>query len=126
MNETFTLRTDASDTGVGAVLLQELDNELFPVSFASKKLLPRETKYFTIERECLALVWAVNKFYVYLYGKPFILEVDHYPLTYMNYAKHKNSRIMRWALCLQEFRFIIKAVKGKENYGADYLSRCGE
>ena len=58
----FILRTDASETGIGAVLLQEFEEEKFPVAFASKKPLARETQYSSIKRECLAVVWAVQKF----------------------------------------------------------------
>ena len=54
--KTFILRTDASDLGIGAVLMQSDGEEQFPVSFPSKKLLPRQLAYSTIERECLALV----------------------------------------------------------------------
>ena len=64
----FTLRTDASDKGLGAVLLQEHNGKLMPVSYASKKLAEREKKYSTIERECLAIVWAVRKFLIYVHG----------------------------------------------------------
>lgn len=65
----FILRTDASDTGVGAVLMQEDEGKKFPVAYASKKLLPREKNYSTIEKECLGVVWAVQKFEPYLYGR---------------------------------------------------------
>ncbi|PIK52140.1 hypothetical protein BSL78_10987 [Apostichopus japonicus] len=68
VNKQFVLRTDASDVGIGAVLLQEHEGELFPVAYASRKLLERERNYSVIERECLGLVWAVQKFHVYLYG----------------------------------------------------------
>ena len=61
VNAPFTLQTDASDTGVGAALLQEHPDGLFPVMYASKKLLPREQKYSVIERECLAIVFAYKK-----------------------------------------------------------------
>ena len=47
-----------------------------------------------IEKECLALVWAVQKFSRYLYGTPFIVETDHCPLKYLNEAKLKNTRLM--------------------------------
>ncbi|XP_068222203.1 uncharacterized protein [Palaemon carinicauda] len=56
LNNIFCFRTDASSTGLGAVLLQYIDGEPYPVAFASKKLLPRETRYAAIERECLAIV----------------------------------------------------------------------
>ena len=119
----FTLRTDASDTGLGAVLLQEHDGKLFPVSYASRKLLDRERNYSTIEKECLAIVWAVKKYLPYLYGVEFILQTDHQPLTYINRAKYENSRVMRWALYLQDYRMTVESIKGKDNVGADYMSR---
>ena len=119
----FILRTDASSTGIGAVLLQEHNDTKFPIAYASKKLLPREQRYSTIERECLAIVWAIGKFQSYLYGKPFILETDHQPLVYLQKAKVVNSRIMRWALALQPYRMRIEAIKGSQNVGADFLSR---
>ena len=119
----FMLQTDASSTGIGAILLQEFSENLFPVMYASRKLLPRETRYSTIERECLAIVWGVCKFQVYLYGKTFILQTDHRPLLYLQNCKIKNGRLMRWALQLQPFRFSIQAIKGSQNVGADFLSR---
>ena len=85
----FVLRTDASGTGVGAVLLQYHDNVHDPVAYASRKLLDRETRYSTIERELLAVVWAIQQFKYYLLGVTFILEVDHKPLVYLNKFKGK-------------------------------------
>ena len=117
------MRTDASDLGVGAVLLQVHEREKFPVAYASKKLLPREKAYSVMEKECLAIVWAVRKFEPYLYGRCFILETDHQPLMYLQRAKVANGRIMRWALALQPYRFKIEAIKGSDNVGADFLSR---
>ncbi|KAK3888653.1 hypothetical protein Pcinc_007378 [Petrolisthes cinctipes] len=55
------LKTDASNTGLGAVLLQEVDGVKRPVAFASRKLIPREQKFSTIEKEALAIVWAVPR-----------------------------------------------------------------
>ncbi|XP_065925002.1 uncharacterized protein [Magallana gigas] len=122
-NETFILRTDAADDGIGAVLLQMEDDEKLPVAYASRKLQPREKAYAIIEKECLAVVWGIQKFHQYLYGREFLLETDHQPLTYLNKAKTENSRLMRWALQLQPYRFRIIAIKGSDNVGADYLSR---
>nr|XP_034315954.1 uncharacterized protein LOC117685617 [Crassostrea gigas] len=122
-NEIFILRTDAADDGIGAVLLQMEDDEKLPVAYASRKLQPREKAYAVIEKECLAVVWGIQKFHQYLYGREFLLETDHQPLTYLNKAKTENSRLMRWALQLQPYRFRIIAIKGSENVGADYLSR---
>jgi len=63
----FVLQTDACNDGVSGILLQEEAGVKHPVAFASKKLLPRERNYSTIE-ECLAIVWAVEKFQNFLYG----------------------------------------------------------
>jgi len=124
LNQVFMLQTDASSIGIGAVLIQEDENGVkHPVAFASRKLLPRETRYSTIERECLAIVWGVTKFQEYLYGKEFILETDHRPLQFLGNAQFQNGRLMRWALALQPYRFVVRAIHGRENVGADFLSR---
>ena len=125
ISKPFILQTDASDGGIGAVLLQ-LEDEVgikLPVAYASRKLKSSECKYSTIEKECLGIVWAINKFQRYLYGREFLIETDHQPLTYLNKAKVINSRIMRWALSLQSYRYRVIAIRGKDNQGADYLSR---
>ncbi|XP_068238306.1 uncharacterized protein [Palaemon carinicauda] len=83
-------KTDASSTGLGAVLLQYIDGESYPVAFASKKLLPPETRYAAIERECLAIVWGIKKFEYYLMGRKFLLESDHKPLMYLETSKSIN------------------------------------
>jgi hypothetical protein len=94
----FVLRTDASNRGLGAVLLQEQDGLLHPVGFASRKLSAAESRYSTIEKECLAIVWGVGKFNTYLYGRSFILESDHCPLQFLQSLKPKNGRLTRWAM----------------------------
>ena len=122
-NKTFILQTDASDKGLGAILSQEFEDGKFPIAYASRKLLDRERNYSVIEKECLAIVWGIEKFHIYLYGAKFILETDHAPLTYLHSAKTLNPRIMRWALRLQPYHFRLRAVKGRENMGPDCLSR---
>ena len=95
LNQEFLLRTDASEKGLGAVLLQDVDGCKKPVAYASRKLLPREQRYAVVEKECLALVWGIQKFAPYLDGSKFVLEVDHKPLAYLNSAKELNPRLMR-------------------------------
>lgn len=107
----FVLRTDASDTCIGAVLMQEHDGVLHPVSYASRQLLPRERNYSTIERECLALVWAVEKFHIFLYGVQFVVQTDHQPLQYLAKAKHLNSRVLRYYKSTLFIFNISKALK---------------
>ena len=120
---TFILQTDASQNGAGAALLQEHDGTKHPVAYYSKKFSQRERSYSTIEKECLALIWGVRKFQIYLYGVEFVLETDHQPLVFLDSAKYTNGRIMRWSLFLQSYRFRIHAIKGTDNVVADYMSR---
>ena len=122
-HETFVLRTDASLHGLGAVLLQYQDECPHPVAYASRKLLDREKRYSTIERECLAIIFSISRFDFYLRGKEFILEVDHKPLLYLATFKGKNDRLLRWALALQTYKFRVVHIAGKDNLGADLLSR---
>ena len=123
LGKRFFLQYDASSVGVGAVLLQKHDGELFPVAYASKKLNKAQCGYSTIERECLALVFGFKKFNVYLYGREFTLQTDHQPLVYLNKCKQDNSRILRWSLYMQSYDYILEAIKGKFNVVADVLSR---
>ena len=91
----FLLRTDASEAGIGAVLLQEQGDYKLPFGYASKKLLDREKRYCVIGKVCYAIVWGVQKFKGYLYGREFVLKTDHRPLVYLNTAKVANARLMR-------------------------------
>ena len=92
--KTYFLRTDASNNGIGAVLMQRQEEKLFPICYASKKLSSAERNYSTIEKECLAIVWGIKRFYLCLYGVPFVLQTDHEPLKYMDSAKYTNARLM--------------------------------
>ncbi len=123
MSKPFLVQTDASDVGLGASLVQSHDGCRHPVTFASKLLLPRERNYAVVERECLAIVWALEKFQNFLFGREFILETDHAPLQYLRRAQYQNSRLMRWALTLEQYKFVVRYIKGSENVCADYLSR---
>ena len=76
MSKIFTLQADASGQGL-EVLLQECDGKEFPVRYASRTISKCEQGYATVEKERLAVVWRVQKFQKYLYGKEFVLETDH-------------------------------------------------
>ena len=123
VNSRFVLRCDASSRGVGGVLLQYRDGALRPVKYVSRKLLPRETRFSTIERECLAIIWTIGKLALYLSNSNFILQTDQRALQYLNSCRYKNSRITRWAILLQEFKFKVEHIPGTQNLIADYLSR---
>ncbi|KAL5506277.1 hypothetical protein EMCRGX_G007890 [Ephydatia muelleri] len=120
----FVLQTDASDWGVGAVLSQKDDDDNeHPVAYFSKKLLPRERRYSTIEKECLAIKLATHAFRVYLLGKPFTVQTDHHALEWLDRLKEDNARLTRWSLALQPYQFKVKYRPGKLNGNADALSR---
>lgn len=123
-DKVYTLRTDASDRGIGAVLMQDQGHGLQPVAYASRKLSETESRYATIEKECLAIVWAIRKFEPYLFGNSFVIETDHQPLQYLRKSRTENGRLMRWAIQLQQYQFVVKVIPGKDNVGADYLSRA--
>ncbi len=103
----FLLQTDASDRGLGAVLTQEIGGEERPVLYISQKLSKRETMYSTIEKECLAIRWAVLTLRYYLLGREFTLCSDHAPLQWLHRMKDTNARITRWYLALQPFKFKV-------------------
>ena len=90
----FILQTDASDYGVGAILSQRDNNgDDHPVAYYSKKLLPRETRYSIVEKECLAIQLAIHFFRVYLMGQPFMIQTDHRALQWLDYLKDSNPRL---------------------------------
>lgn len=120
----FFVQTDASQTGVGAVLCQKgPDDVLHPIVFLSKKLLPRECNLSTIEKECFGIVWALTKLRSYLWGQNFTLQTDHSPLCWLDRVKNSNQKLLRWSLALQDFDFVIQHIKGSDNIVADRLSR---
>ena len=120
----FVLCTDASGTGLGAVLSQ-LDDEgsEHPVYYCSRTLNPAERNYSTTKRECLAVKWACHLFRPYLLGRPFKLYTDHAALKWLFKMKDPESTLMRWILLLQEYDMTILSRPGTANANADALSR---
>lgn len=119
----FTVQTDASQQGIGAVLLQEEQGQLKPVVYISRKLLPREVNYSTVEKECLAVKWALDSLRYYLLGRKFRLETDHRALAWLGRMRDSNARITRWYLAMQPFDFEVLYRSGSQNCTADFLSR---
>ncbi len=104
----FLLQTDASNTGLGAVLSQIQEGEEHPVIYISRKLTPAERNYAAVEKEALAFKWAVLELRYYLLGRKFTLVTDHAPLQWMARAKDTNARVTRWFLVLQDFHFVVR------------------
>ena len=117
----FRIMTDASDVGIGAVLLQVQEDELVILEFASYKFKGVERRWSTREREAYAIVWAVDRFHSYVLAAPFIVYTDHENLRWMH--KCSNGKVQRWALKLQQYDMQIKHISGDQNVVADWLSR---
>src|SRR5271156_6467063 len=95
----------------------------FPVSYASRQLNSAEKNYTTIEREGLAMIYAVKKFRHYLLANKFIFFVDHQALLYLVNKPCATGRIIRWFVILLEFDFKVAVKKGIKHRRADHLSR---
>lgn len=119
-----TVMADASPVGLGAVLIQSDNNGPRVIAYGNKSLTDVEKRYCQTEKEALALVWAVEHFKMYLYGKEsFDLVTDHKPLEVIFGKRSKPcARIERWVLRLQTYNFKVIYKPGKTNI-ADCLSR---
>ena len=121
------LTTDASGTGVGAMLSQVQDGIEKPVYFVSRKLHPNETKFSSSELETLAVVWAVERLHQYVYGRTIEIRTDHSALREVLVGKRNNTtapaRITRWATRLLPYSFTVTYIKGCTNVVSDCLSR---
>jgi hypothetical protein len=125
-NKEFILSTDASNSGLGAVLSQNQKEGEKVIGYASRTLKPAEKNYATIEQECLAIVWGIEQFKPYLYGRKFTITSDHNPLVYLENVAPKSKRLTRWSLELAEYDKEIIYKKGSSNTNADALSRMFE
>ena len=111
----FVLQTDALGRGLGAVLSKQVRGVDRPELYIGRKLSERETRYSTVERECLAIRWAVGALRYYLLGRPFTLCSDHAPLQWLHRMKD--------ATALQPFKFKVGHRPGAHMAVADFLSR---
>lgn len=118
------LHTDASDRGLGICLSQvDAAGQERPITYYSRKMLPRETRYTVSEKEALAAVEAVRYFSTYLLGAEFQLVTDHKALLALHRMTGGGGRLTRWALALQPYHFTITHRPGKDHGNADGLSR---
>lgn len=114
---------DASDFACGAVLTQEYDNVDMPITYISRSFKSGEKNKPPIEKELLAVHFAVTQLRPYIYGRHFIVKSDHKPLAYLYNLKNPSSKLSRLRMDLDEYHFDIEYIKGKDNVMADALSR---
>ncbi|CAM5176870.1 unnamed protein product [Eretmochelys imbricata] len=120
----FVITTDASEHGVGAVLMQEgPDQQFHPVVFLSKKLSERESDWSVSEKECYAIVYALEKLHPYIWGWRFHVQTDQAALKWLHTVKETNKKLLWWSLDLQDFDFEIQHISGASNKLADAFSR---
>jgi hypothetical protein len=123
----WTLRTDASTYGIGAVLFQTKIDETTgeemhqPLYFISQVFSKQAQKWSTIEQEAYAIYYALKQLEYYLIGKPVVIETDHANLAYLEQSQV--PKLVRWRIYIQSFITMVKHVPGPMNKTADWLSR---
>ena len=125
LNVPFTVKAYCSQFCCDAVLTQENDfGREHPIAYFAKKLLPRETNYSTVEKECLATLVALKNFERYIFGVLVTIVTDHNFLKRLMTMSPHNFRLMRWALYCQRYNIVdIKFKPGVNRTDADGLSR---
>ena len=119
----FSLVTDASGFGLGAVLQVKRKEGWTAAAFYSRQMRGPERRYSASELEALAVVESVRHFSPYLYGQKFIVFTDHKPLCYLLTSDHLNGRLKRLSTKLQPWLIEFRYLLGVDNTMADALSR---
>lgn len=124
---TTEIQVDASGSGLGAVLLQrDSESNMHIIAFASRTLTPAERNYAIIEREALAIAFAVERWKVFLWGHTFTIATDHRPLVSIFNSRDTlqvNQRISRFVQRLLPYQYCVYYKAGPENVIADFFSR---
>jgi hypothetical protein len=115
------VQTDASDEGIAGHVYQMDGVTIQTVCYLSKSFNDQQRRWSTIEKECFAVVYTINKCEHWLRGYSFNLLTDCKNLLWMNNSKV--PKVQRWSLYLQEFTYTIHHIKGTDNCVCDGLTR---
>lgn len=118
-DQMFVVETDASGTGLGAVL--QLHGH--PIAYLSKALAPKHQALSTYEKEFMAVVLALDKWRGYLLDRHFQIKIDHFSLKYLLDQRLNTPFQTKWLPKLLGFDYEIVYKKGCDNSAADALSR---
>lgn len=103
ISKPFNLLVDASDHTVSGALTQTgEDGKEHPIAFTSQKLNKTQRNWATVEKEAYAALYALRKYYKWVFGAKIIVWSDHNPLTYLTESAPKSAKLLRWALALQD------------------------
>ena len=119
----FYIHADASDLAAGMALMQRYGEEEKVVAYHSRKFTDTQRRYNVTEKECLAVVLAIDKFRPYVDGTRFYVITDHHSLCFLRRITNGNRRLLRWQLELAAYDFEIIHRRGKDNTIPDFLSR---
>ena len=123
-NLPYVVHTNASGKAIAGVLMQTTeDGETRIVSTASRVLTLAEQLYSTCEQELLAIVYALQKFRIYVFGRKITLYTDNKSLSFLQKCVLTSNRVARWVIELQQYDIQFRHITGANNYLADVLSR---
>lgn len=120
----FLIYTDASGYALGAILSQkDAENNEYVCLYGSRLLKGAEIHYSITEKECLAVVWSIKQFRIYIHGKHFKVITDHNALVWLMSIKDPTAKLARWSIYLQSYDFEIIHRQGRVHSNVDTLSR---
>ena len=123
LSKPFMVHTDASSYAIGAILSQKDGDSEYVCAYESRIFKGAEVHYGITEKECLAVVFAIKKFRVYLHGQRFEVITDHSALNWLMTINDPQGRLARWAIMLQSYDFKITHKAGKAHTNVDAVSR---
>jgi len=124
----FILDTDASNHGIDAVLSQVQEGKEKVIAYYSKVFLKTERNYCVIRKELLAVIDSTKFFHHYLYGRKFVIRIDHISLKWLTTFRNLEGQLAPWLEQIQQYHFEIVHRKGNLHSNTDGLSRrpCAE